>query len=163
MGLRSRLVRLAHDMPSLREHLLPLLSKRSAVATSDSLTKKLSALMEWKNELISASNTLDVLIAAGEARRLGRVGDIKILSMSFSNGRIQGVIQGTQDKYQTRITINPTRGHRCTCPDWAHNGVKVGPCKHVLALAYQFKAEKVLPNMDLMENHVDLLLEKSGF
>ena len=43
------------------------------------------------------------------------------------------------------ITIAPSRGHHCTCPDWEKNGRNVGPCKHVMALALTWKSRSLVP------------------
>lgn len=74
------------------------------------------------------------LVARGEARRLGRTSDIAILRASFDGDRLVATVQGRSGNYETRITMRPRPGHRCTCPDWEQNGLRVGPCKHVLRL-----------------------------
>lgn len=75
------------------------------------------------------------LIEKGEARRLGRMTDVKVRSVTFDGDRLVAKVEGSTGTYETRITFFPRPGHRCTCPDWVQNGVRVGPCKHVLKLA----------------------------
>jgi predicted nucleic acid-binding Zn finger protein len=88
--------------------------------------------------------TMDALVAAAERRRLDRSEAITVVTMAEDASRINAVIQGETGKYNTRITLKPQRGHHCTCPDWERNGRRVGPCKHVLALALTYKREKLL-------------------
>lgn len=84
------------------------------------------------NEQIALVNRL---IAKGEARRLGRTSDIRLLDKDFDGNKVWARVQGTTGRYDARITIRPTPGFNCTCPDRALNGPRVGPCKHVLRLA----------------------------
>jgi len=107
-----------------------------------------TAIHNYVNTLKALNATLDALIQAAEERRLGRVSDIKVGPMMFDEQRITATIQGTTGKYQTRIRVSPRRGHHCTCPDWAKNGIRVGPCKHVLALGMAFREHRLLPALD---------------
>lgn len=86
----------------------------------------------YLNEQITLANRL---ISKGEARRLGRTSDIRVTRADFDGNRVTARVIGTTGQYDTRITVRPTPGHRCTCPDWQKNGPRVGPCKHVLRLA----------------------------
>jgi hypothetical protein len=74
------------------------------------------------------------LISKGESRRLDRTGDVHLVTTGGDAHHVWARVQGTTGMYQTRITMEPP-GHQCTCPDWAQNGRRVGPCKHVLRLA----------------------------
>ena len=85
------------------------------------------------------SDLLDRLISKGESRRLGRTSDIDLMSVSFNGSRVEAWIQGQAVVYDTRITFWPHPGHKCTCPDWVRNGLRVGPCKHVLRLAEEWR------------------------
>lgn len=78
------------------------------------------------------------LMDKGEARRLGRTSDIRVLRTWYDGDRVTANVMGTKDLYETRITIRPRPGHHCECPDWAQNGMRVGPCKHVLKLAEEW-------------------------
>lgn len=82
---------------------------------------------------------MDRLILRGEARRLGRTSDVELEHVTFDGLRIEASVQGVTDTYHTRITLRPRPGHRCTCQDWEKNGLRVGPCKHVLRLGYDWR------------------------
>lgn len=109
-----------------------------------------SAITFWLTVLRFHNDTMNDLIAAGNARRLGRIDGIRIRRVEVTGSRnhpsaIVADVQGTTSNYNTRITISPKRGHHCTCPDWEKNGARVGPCKHVLALGTYWLNERVLP------------------
>jgi len=125
-----------------------------------SVDMSLSMLTKWKNDLAAMAATLEALIAAGEARRLGRISDIKIVSQRGNEDKITAVMQGTSGKYDTRITLKPKRGHHCTCPDWQKRGRQIGPCKHVLALGQYWLHEKVDPALDRIDDGLFSLVEK---
>lgn len=123
------------------------------------IERSLVAIQAWVRVLELHEQVLNALIAAGEARRLGRTDGIQIAKVSLigsSNNpsAIVAKVQGQSDMYLSRITILPKRGHYCSCPDWEQNGRQVGPCKHVLALGKFWQAERVWPAM----NHVKLAL-----
>ena len=100
--------------------------------------------------LFEQAKLIDRLIAAGEARRLGRTGAIRVQSAKFDGSKIIGKIQGTSADYETRITLNPRPGHHCTCPDWDRNGARVGPCKHVLRLGEYWRDNTIEPQLKEM-------------
>ncbi len=112
----------------------------------------LSKVEELIKENTYQQELMDLLISKGEARRLGRLTDVKVTTFALQGNKIQALVQGTSGVYQTSITLSP-RGHRCSCPDWLQNGPKVGPCKHVLALAVAWQEERLGPQMEaLVEN-----------
>lgn len=102
--------------------------------------------------LITQAELMERLIAKGEARRLGRTNDIGVGQVRFDGKQINAKMKGTTDDYDTRITLAPKPGHHCTCPDWARNGVRVGPCKHVLKLGQHWRDEKVIPGLEEISN-----------
>lgn len=129
-----------------------------------SIRLHLGGLEGWVDTLAFLQSTLKALIVAGEARRLGRTSDIKILSQKGyppRDGKVEAVMQGTTGKYDTRITFKPQRGHHCTCPDWQKRGRQVGPCKHVLALGRYWLDEKVTPALEIINEDLQHALEKS--
>jgi len=79
------------------------------------------------------------LKSRGEARRLGRTTDIKIQEMRYDGDRVWAKVQGVTDVYHPWITIRPRPGHHCDCPDWQKNGIRVGPCKHVLRIGEEWE------------------------
>jgi uncharacterized Zn finger protein len=125
-----------------------------------SIQGNLTALETWRKDLESQVQLMDRLIAAGEARRLGRTGAIKVKSVQWDEKVIQALIQGTTGDYKTRITVSPRPGHHCTCPDWQRNGQRVGPCKHVLRLGEYWKEERVLPALERFEESLMSLLTR---
>lgn len=90
------------------------------------------------DDLVEQTNLMTALIAKGEARRLGRASDIRLLDVQYDGKQVAARVRGTMDTYNTRITIRPRPGHNCTCPDWEKNGKQVGPCKHVLKLGEEW-------------------------
>jgi hypothetical protein len=116
------------------------------------------------NDLLAAISVLEIqreaveaLIQVAEQRRLDRSDKLQILQMDYQQNRVTGeVLSSREGTYHSRVTFVP-RGHHCTCTDWAQSGKRVGPCKHVLALAKFYKAneldtrtnrlEEVLPSL----------------
>lgn len=133
---------------------------RSAAGAPGNIDSMLVAINRYRDELASTGDTLDALVKAGEARRLGRVGPVKITDVKYDGKRITADVQGTTGAYQTRITLQP-RGHHCTCPDWQQNGTRVGPCKHVLALGFDWKEQRLEPALDRLESGLMSILEHS--
>ena len=125
-----------------------------------SVQGNLAALETWGKSLQNQLVLMDRLIAAGEARRLGHTGAIRIKSLNWDEKTIKATVQGVTDDYQTRITVVPRPGHHCTCPDWERNGKRVGPCKHVLALGEHWKEERVLPAIERFEESLVGLLTR---
>jgi len=115
----------------------------------------------WLAELQQQAALTERLIAKGEARRLGRTGAIQVKTFDWNGSRLQAKIQGTSDNYDTRITFAPRPGHHCTCPDWAQNGRRVGPCKHVLRLGEFWRDEHLSPALDRAEDALVNILEHS--
>jgi hypothetical protein len=97
-----------------------------------------------ENDLKHQLDLMRRLKTRGEARRLGRTTDIKILEMKYDGDRVWSRAQGVTDMYHPWITIRPRPGHHCDCPDWQKNGKRVGPCKHVLRLGEEW--EEILIN-----------------
>ena len=112
-------------------------------------------------ELEILAATMKALIAAAEARRLGRVGDIKVTDIAFDGKVVSAFVTGTTGVYTTHITVLPARGHHCTCPDWVQNGKRVGPCKHVLALGTEFRDTRIVPALDRVALSLMNILEHS--
>lgn len=121
-----------------------------SAAPSDSLVQSVKSALETAttraNDLVGQAELMERLIAKGESRRLGRTSDINVGQVRFEGSSINAKMQGVTDDYDTRITLKPP-GHHCTCPDWAQNGKRVGPCKHVLRLGQFWRDEKVMPGL----------------
>lgn len=126
----------------------------------------LSVTQRWLDTIRFHAETMAALKAAGERRRLGRTSGIVIKSLDVDNpnhpSHIEAVVQGTSDVYRTRITFAPRRGHRCTCPDWQRNGLRIGPCKHVLALGEHWDV-RVRKALDRAEDKLIDLVQKAEF
>lgn len=143
------------------------LTASNPAATLQGVAGSLAAVQRYKDDLANQVTVMEALIAAGEARRLGRTTDIKVKSVNPVRGgqgeltQLQAVMAGLTDDYRTRITIAPKRGHFCTCPDWEQNGRRVGPCKHVLALG-QYGLTQVTAEADRLQDGLVSILERSG-
>lgn len=135
---------------------LQVLRRVSSAGTS------FEGLLESVNKYVDTVKThltlMDALIARGEARRFGRISDVKVRDIRVHGSRLVAEVAGVQDIYMARISLNP-RGHHCTCPDWQKNGPKVGPCKHVLALAQAWKDRTVLPAVESLSDRLMGILE----
>lgn len=121
---------------------------------SQAILEKQSELHDWHEYTSANLKALDTLDAIGERRRLGRVGTVPVTETEFNPHMALGFAQGSHgERYSVRITVSPKRGHHCTCPDWQQNGLKVGPCKHVLALSAHWRT-----HMLITLNHVSATL-----
>ena len=127
----------------------------------DSVDRNLAKVQAFANTLRSYLKLVADLVAAGEARRVGRVNDINVGPIRFDGQKVEATVAGTTGKYTVRITVAPKRGHHCICPDWERNGKTTGPCKHVLALGLAWKNEMLLPTVDYMDDNLTDILERS--
>jgi len=137
-----------------------------AAAAEDTLLatagKNIQAVQQYKDQLAGYAATLQALIAAGEARRLGRISGVAVGYMKFDGNRISTESLGSKgSSYQTHITLNP-RGHHCTCPDWKKMGRKVGPCKHVLNLGKTWLDQVLIPEIKDLNKGLVGILEKTN-
>jgi len=133
-----------------------------ATFVSSILNNSLTAVSKYKDELVGLDSLITDLVAAGEARRLGRVTPIRASEVKFDGQRISAVTTGeTGNTYLTHITLPPRRGHHCTCPDWVQNGKRVGPCKHVLALGLYWRDNRLDPAMTRLQDALTNILEHS--
>lgn len=78
---------------------------------------------------------LNTLILKGEEKRLNRSDSMHVATVQMNHNTLTGTVEGNTGNYQARVTFNP-RGFHCTCADF-RSARKVGPCKHVLALAIE--------------------------
>lgn len=83
MTLSSRLIRLAHEQPSLREHLLPLLKE----AKQDADTQYKVRLREVRGHLDKISDlvTKHEFLQSNEPRNWGYVGDLGYVAEELGN------------------------------------------------------------------------------
>lgn len=125
------------------------------------IAKAMASVQTYNTELRILADTLKVLIQAAESRRLGRISDIRVNHIRFDGKQITSEVTGTTGVYDTRITVLPSRGHHCTCPDWMQNGRRVGPCKHVLALGTAFRDLRLVPAIDRVSSALENILEHS--
>jgi hypothetical protein len=132
------------------------------MGTLQEVSQHMQAVDTWAKELDLHVKTMLALIAAGESRRLGRTSAIQVGSVSWDGRRISATVKGTTSDYQTHITIQPKRGHRCTCPDWQKNGKRVGPCKHVLRLGQVWLEESVTPALNGLDSRLEDILSRSS-
>lgn len=120
--------------------------QQKTAAQSD-LHKILDSVQEWADLLQLHHNTLEKLIDVAEGKRHLRSKGIKVVTLEYGDDVIKGTVEGsTGNTYHPHITIQPRRGHYCTCPDWQRNGRRLGPCKHILALSKDARST-VLDNL----------------
>lgn len=83
---------------------------------------------------------LERLLSMGEKRRLERSSRTPVVSVKADNPTeptmVEAVVgSGTNGgTYESRVKFSPP-GYHCTCEDWKSTRGRVGPCKHVIALA----------------------------
>lgn len=83
---------------------------------------------------------LERLLSMGEKRRLERSSRTPVTSVKTDNPQTPTMIEalvgsGTGGgSYESRVKFTPP-GYHCTCEDWKTTRGRVGPCKHVIALA----------------------------
>lgn len=127
------------------------------------IDRTMASVHTYIGELKILATTMEALIKAGEARRLGRVSDIKVGHITFDGRVVVADVSSSSGpgNYLTRITVLPSRGHHCTCMDWQRNGKQIGPCKHVLALGTAFRDDRLVPALDRMATALMGILEHS--
>jgi len=82
------------------------------------------------------SESLNVLLAHGESRRLARVPSRPMSKVGWDGVAWSGECSGEERATQRpRITLAGRRSFNCTCTDKQRVGRTLGPCKHVLSLA----------------------------
>lgn len=130
-------------------------------ALLNSISFNLDRASEKLQILEEHSDTIEALIDAGEARRLDRVDAVRLRNVRWSSGRILGEAnsKGSDNVYDVRITMSP-RGHHCTCLDWQVRGKSVGPCKHVLALGYYWRSNRITPALEKMDTALKKAVSK---
>lgn len=119
--------------------------KRAGDGSASSIIQQIITAQKLAGKLFDHIELVDALIAAGEKRRLGRISDIRVGPIKFDNSKVEATVVGTTGDYEVRITVEPTRGHHCTCIDWSKNGKQIGPCKHVLAVGIAWKTGTLEP------------------
>jgi len=111
--------------------------ERTAQSNIETLIK---SIVDWRKLLELHVETLNALERLAEDKRKLRADGLKTKQIDYTDDRISGEVVGSKgDVYHPHVTIRPRRGHYCTCPDWARNGRRVGPCKHILKLVKDAK------------------------
>jgi hypothetical protein len=116
------------------------------------------------DNLFAVRDTLVALGNIAESGRDERTGQVTVSSYRWDDlnnpTKLEGQIKGSKgDNYSPRISLSPKRGFWCDCRDSQSKGVKVGPCKHVLALRKKALEEEIQPRVDTIENALEVLLE----
>lgn len=115
----------------------------------------LSRIVEERyNRLSSQLTDLSRLFQKASRTRLPRAPLVKLSEQNVTAQSVTAVALGT-DKYRVRILFSPHAGYRCDCPDWAQNAIHVGPCKHVLALAFWLR-ERIKPEFIELNRQIEL-------
>ena len=130
---------------------------------SASTISLVNSVQTYASQLELHTSTIQALMQAGEARRLQRMNLDAVVVHRFDASLIEAKVKGTEGVYNTRITFTPKRGHRCTCPDWQRSGLRVGPCKHVLALGAKWMDDFVTPAKERLDDTISTILERAIF
>lgn len=96
---------------------------------------------------------LNHLLEMAEPKRLGRAVTRQVAQVDVRTRDEVVQISGRSGNYHPHITFaGNLRSFGCDCPDKAKQGHKVGPCKHVLALAYEATLNAMLGSFDRKVN-----------
>jgi hypothetical protein len=121
------------------------------------IAKSIEAVQQETAKLGTIAQTMTDLINAADPGRRGRVGDLRVKTMVWNGSAVTAEVMGKTGDYQARITVFPRRGFMCTCPDAMQRARQVGPCKHTVRLAMEFRDDRVLPAMEtIAERQADV-------
>lgn len=130
-------------------------------------TDALNGLAKTKENLEIATRVLDRLESMVHVSRAAKAPDVKVAEVSVSTmvlptnvGVVTQVTAKTGDngQYNTRITLAPRPGFRCTCPDLEK---RKQACKHVAALAVVCR-KRFWALSDLLQADIEALGKERG-
>jgi len=121
----------------------------------------IDGLVKTKENLTISTKVLDRLEALVHVSRASKAPDVKVTDVEIKttqHGNVGVVTQvtaktGDNAQYNTRITLAPNPGFRCTCPDLEK---RHKACKHVAALAVVCR-KRIWVLSDLLQADIDKL------
>lgn len=122
----------------------------------------LNGLVKTKENLTIGTKVLDRLEALVHVSRAAKAPDVKVTDVVIKTETLPGNVgvvtqvtakTGDLAQYNTRITLSPKPGFRCTCPDLEKRHTA---CKHVAALAVVAR-KRFWALSDLLQADIDKL------
>lgn len=123
----------------------------------DNARKDVHYFMNYMIQLRKVADNLRDLVGITETGRAGRSDDIFVADMWWDGKAVNGVMIGTSNDYDTRITLRGSRSYICSCPDHRRRG-KTTPCKHVYALGRDFW-QTISQELHSIENALSVLMK----
>jgi hypothetical protein len=127
----------------------------------DSLLDKVTEVQTYLEKLKDVTVTIKELVYHSDPVRIDRSLRVKVNDLQFDGSTLRANVDGETSGYKTRITLSPRRGFNCTCADRAERGRLVGPCKHVIATGQEFWKTLLLPEIQRLEEALEVLLEST--
>lgn len=122
----------------------------------------LNGLVKTKENLTIGTKVLDRLEALVHVSRAAKAPDVKVTDVVIKTETLPGNVgvvtqvtakTGDLAQYNTRITLSPRPGFKCTCPDLEKRHMA---CKHVAALAVVAR-KRFWALSDLLQADIDKL------
>lgn len=122
----------------------------------------LNGLVKTKENLTIGTRVLDRLEALVHVSRAAKAPDVKVTDVAIKTETLPGNVgvvtqvtakTGDTAQYNTRITLSPKPGFKCTCPDLEK---RHAACKHVAALAVVAR-KRFWALSDLLQADIDKL------
>ena len=122
----------------------------------------LNGLVKTKENLTVGTKVLDRLEALVHVSRAAKAPDVKVTDVVIATNTLPGNVgevtqvtakTGDFAQYNTRITLSPKPGFKCTCPDLEKRHTA---CKHVAALAVVAR-KRFWALSDLLQADIDKL------
>jgi len=124
--------------------------------------EQINTIAAWVEAYERQAATLNDLVEKAEEGRWRRSHDVSVLNLTMdAEGEVvRGLCVGSGGVvYYPRIGMNP-RMYNCTCEDKRQRGAEVGPCKHVIRLALQWRDERVIPAQRKLHSLLDGVIAK---
>jgi len=106
-------------------------------------------------DLLVRGQTVAQIVEDAEPRRRGRAPKVNVTTARTDDDEtVYGECVGNSSGKTYQISIDPSTGkHHCNCPDHQQRSHRIGPCKHIIAVAtcwlegearptYRYYAEK---------------------
>lgn len=125
-------------------------------------TDAITGLVKTKGNLDTSTRVLNRLEALVHVSRASKAPSVKVTDVVIKTGTLPGNVgeitqvtakTGDFAQYNTRITLAPRPGFKCTCPDLEKRHTA---CKHVAALAVACR-KRIWALSDLLQADIDKL------